>query len=58
MCAYSGAQPTPIVVRAFNLLTFLTLSELGLVATAARGGYEISGMGQHVLEREKKADTK
>jgi len=29
----------------------LTLSELGLLATAARGVYEISEMGQQVLDK-------
>ena len=37
------------VVR--NIL--LTLSELGLVTTAARGVYEISQMGQQVLDKHK-----
>lgn len=31
----------------------LTLSELGLVTTAARGVYEISQMGQQVLDKHK-----
>jgi predicted transcriptional regulator len=41
----------PQAVR--NIL--LTLSELGLVANAARGVYEISELGREILEKQKTA---